>query len=153
MGRNPVGNAPKDSPILLTYSGEDLRDAGIRLPTGTRFFVQPEGLTNAPSYNATSTPNQYADYDLSTKDGMRKLLDDKSWQISSGVAVSSDEITTAKAMLSSYFGFEGNEKLMAEPGRLLRRFASLGLRLRVFRNVECYFLSLMAPQKKICKCE
>jgi YD repeat-containing protein len=108
----PVGNAPKDSPILQTYSEEELRDAGIRLPTGTRFFVQPEGLTNAPSYNATSTPNQYADYDLSTKDGMRKFLDDKSWQISSGMAVSSDEIATAKAILSSYFGFEGNEKLM-----------------------------------------
>lgn len=59
-----------------------------------------------------SSPNLYSDYDLATKDGMRKFLDDKSWQLRAGEEINGSEIATAKALLSNYFGFEGQEKLM-----------------------------------------
>jgi hypothetical protein len=50
----------------------------------------------------------YPDYDLGTKDGMRMFLDDVSWKRSAGESVSSDELNTAKTILSTYYGLDGS---------------------------------------------
>lgn len=57
----------------------------------------------------------YPDYELGTKDGMRMFLDDVSWKKRVGENVSSDELGTAKTILSAYYGLDGslNKTLVA----------------------------------------
>jgi hypothetical protein len=63
--------------------------------------------SNSESPGSTA-PNMYPDYDLGTKDGMRMFLDDVSWKRSAGESVSSDELNTAKTILSTYYGLDGS---------------------------------------------
>lgn len=42
---------------------------------------------------------------------MRKFIDDKSWLFRTGQQISTDELSTAKVIMASYFGLEGKEDL------------------------------------------